>query len=180
MEKTKTLAGTWKKSLELLLKQLTNELGGRPRVAVVGVGNLLRSDDAAGMLAVRSLSQADVITSRDRLLLREAGHAPENRTAELRHFAPDLVLFIDAAEMDEKPGTVRWISEEDMDGMSASTHSMPLSMLSRYLTLELDCKVILLGIQPASNEVGEIVSAEVSAAMDEIVSGLTESIETWI
>ena len=77
--------------------------------------------------------------------LCEAGHAPENKTGELRKFAPDLVLLIDAAEMGKEPGTVAWISEEDIDGMSASTHSLPLSMLAHYLTLELNCKVTIAG-----------------------------------
>ena len=39
--------------------------------------------------------------------------------------------------------------------MSASTHSLPLSILARYLILEINCTVTLLGIQPGSNDVGE-------------------------
>jgi Ni,Fe-hydrogenase maturation factor len=53
--------------------------------------------------------------------------------------------------------------------MSVSTHSLPLSMLARYLTLELHCMVALIGIQPKSNDVGEIVSTEVLQAVDVIV-----------
>src|ERR1051325_6034884 len=87
------------------------------------------------------------------VLIIEAGHAPENTTGELRKFAPDLVLIIDAADMGESPGTIQWIPEESIDGMSASTHSLPLSMLARYLRLEINCTVVLLGIQPNSNEV---------------------------
>ena len=93
----------------------------------------------------------------EHLLIIEAGHAPENTTGELRKFAPDLVLIIDTAEMDQHPGTVQWIPEEAIDGMSASTHSLPLSMLARYLTLDLHCTVTLLGIQPGTNEVDESV-----------------------
>jgi len=81
-------------------------------------------------------------------------------------------LIIDAAEMGETPGTVRWIPEESIDGMSASTHSLPLSMLARYLRLELDCQVILLGLQPGSNEVGERVSPEVLQAVHKVAEEL--------
>jgi hydrogenase 3 maturation protease len=84
--------------------------------------------------------------------------------------------MIDAAEMGEAPGTIRWILEDEIDGMSASTHSMPLSILTHYLQLAIDCDVRLLGIQVASNEVGEAVSPEVIQAIDEIVDELDRSI----
>lgn len=176
MEKSETLLHTWKTALNLLLKQLISESGKFPRIAVLGIGNTLRSDDAAGMLVACALSQRECAVDKDHLLIGEAGHAPENKTAELRKFAPNLVLLIDAADMSKAPGAVEWIPEESIDGMSASTHSLPLSMLARYLTLDLGCKVNLLGIQPASNEVGETVSVEVLQAVEEVVTGLDEAI----
>ena len=134
----------------------------------------MRSDDAAGVLVARGLANRDYAA--DYVLILEAGQAPENQTAELRRFAPGLVLIIDAADMGEMPGTIQWISEESIDGLSASTHSLPLSMLARYLKLELNCDVMFLGIQPASNEVGERVSEDVLQAVDEVVKGLNELI----
>jgi hydrogenase 3 maturation protease len=135
---------------------------------VIGVGNPLRSDDGAGVLVARRLAKR----ATDHLLVLEAGQAPENRTAELRRFAPGLVLIVDATDMGRTPGAIGWIPEECIDGMSASTHSLPLSMLARYLRMELSCSVMFLGIQPASNEVGERVSEEVLQAVDEIIDGL--------
>lgn len=132
----------------------------------------MRSDDAAGVLVARLLLQRDLAPEADRVLIIEAGHAPENRTGELRRFRPDMVLIIDAADMGETPGTVQWIPEESIDGMSASTHSLPLSMLSRYLKLELQCTVAVLGIQAASNDVGESLTPEVLDAINEIVDEL--------
>lgn len=109
----------------------------------------------------------------DSILVIDAGHAPENRTAELRCFLPEVVILIDAAEMGAEPGTIRWIGMEEMDGMSASTHTLPLSMLARYLTLELGCDVRLLGVQPQSNQVGGTMSRKVLQAVDEITEDLT-------
>lgn len=132
----------------------------------------MRSDDAAGVLVARALLQRELAADTDRVLIIEAGQAPENRTGELRRFRPDVVLIIDSADMGETPGTVQWIPEESIDGMSASTHSLPLSMLTRYLKLELNCSVAVLGIQAVSNEVGESVSAEVLHSINEIVNEL--------
>jgi Ni,Fe-hydrogenase maturation factor len=64
--------------------------------------------------------------------------------------------MIDAAQMDEVPGTVRLISYEDVTGVGASTHTLPLHILASYLTSELGCEITLLGIQPVSVEFGEI------------------------
>lgn len=164
------MQNSWNQSLSLLLSRLTAELGRPPRAAILGIGNPFRCDDAAGILVARALHE--LLSDTDDLLIVEAGHAPENRTAELRRFAPDLVLFVDAADMGERTGAIQLIPEEFIDGMSASTHSLPLSMLSRYLTLELNCRVVLLGIQPGSNELGEVVHPEVVQAVNEITDKL--------
>ena len=65
---------------------------------------------------------------------------------------------------------------DEIEGMSASTHTLPLSMLAKYLTLELNCKIALLGIQPKANDVGAIVSKEVADAIDIVVKSLLELI----
>jgi hydrogenase maturation protease HycI len=104
------------------------------------------------------------------LLILEGGLAPENQTGKIRAFQPELVLFIDAAQMDEPPGTIRWIPLDSIDGMSASTHSMPLSILAHYLTLEFSCQVAVLGIQPAQNAIGSGLTPPVRAAVARIVT----------
>ena len=175
MDETKTLPATWKTALPQLLRQPVNKSANPPRLAILGIGNEMRSDDTAGVLIARSLSQR---VSTDQVLILEGGPAPENRTGELRRFAPDLVLIVDAADMGEPSGAVLWISEDDVDGMSASTHSLPLSMLVHYLKLELNCDVRLLGIQVRSNEVGERMSEGVSRAVEQVVDGLEELIRT--
>lgn len=170
MEKRKTLPHSWKRSLNKLLERSTAQPA---RIAILGIGNPLRSDDAAGALVARELGKSRLIQDLDFIRVLEAGHAPENCTAELRRFAPTTVILVDAAQMNEAPGTIRWIRMDELDGLSASTHTMPLSLLAKYLTLELDCDVELLGIQPRSNEVGETVGEAVLQAVDEVVQELT-------
>ena len=169
MEKMKISNISWQTSLHQLLSQLKSNSGEPPRVAIVGIGNNLRNDDAAGMLVARALLHRECAADTPHLLVIQAGHAPENVTGELRSFAPQIILLIDAAEMRDVPGAICWVPIQSIEGMSASTHSLPLSMLARYLTLELHCMVALIGIQPKSNDVGEVVSAEVLHAVDVVV-----------
>ena len=166
------MPSSWKTSL----KHLLHHLRANPRIVVVGIGNTLRSDDSAGILIARALMQSGSLKGLETVHVMDAGHAPENCAAELRRFAPAIVLLIDAAELYDVPGTIHWIEMDELDGMSASTHSMPLSMLAAYLTLELNCNMALLGIQPKSNDVGEIISREVSEAAKIIVEELVESL----
>ena len=104
----------------------------------------------------------------------EAGQAPENITAELRRFSPRVVVLIDAAQMDIEPGQIAWIPWETITGMSASSHSLPLSMLAHYLELEFSCRVYLLGIQPVQNMPYGDMSLSVQSAIDDIVQTLYE------
>jgi hydrogenase 3 maturation protease len=155
---------------------LLSQQEAKPRIALVGIGNVFRSDDAAGILIADRLIESRSISNLNTVLVIDAGHAPENSTADLRRFAPNVVLLIDAADMEEAPGTIRWIEMDEIEGMSASTHTLPLSMLAKYLILELNCKIALLGIQPKSNDVGEVISKEVADAVDIVIEGLVASI----
>ena len=142
----------------------------------MGVGNDLRGDDSAALVEVREII-ARGLTSEFFLPL-EGGPAPENITATLRKFQPEQVIFLDAAHMDEPPGTIRWIELNTIDGMSASSHSLPLSILAEFVELEFNCSVMVLGIQPEQNEVGETLSEPVRRAVAEIVEAFTPAVST--
>ncbi len=104
-------------------------------------------------------------------LLVEAGQAPENFSGTLRRFQPDLVILIDAADMGQPGGSVACLDWREADGWSASTHSLPLNMLSAFLVSELDCQVMVLGIQPVQIGMDQPISHEVEFAVKEIVAG---------
>jgi hydrogenase 3 maturation protease len=159
----------WHTSLSQKLKPNAKH-GSTPRVAVVGIGHELRGDDAAGLAVARAL-QGALGQDKDWLVI-DAGSAPENQTGALRRFGPDVVLFIDAAQMDKAPGVIQWLSWEETEGISASTHTLPLSVLARYLIGELGCEVALLCIQPADDAIGVALSPSVTKAVDSIVSAL--------
>lgn len=139
------------------------------RTALVGIGHELRGDDAAGLAVAQGLRPLAC----EQLLIVEGGHAPENHTGALRRFAPDLVLLVDCAQLDERPGSIRWLSWEETTGLSASTHTMPPYMLARYLAIMLNCEVALIGIQPADTALDAALSPPVQTAVNEIVERVT-------
>jgi hydrogenase 3 maturation protease len=144
------------------------------RVAVLGVGNDMKGDDGAGVWVVRALA-ARTPTAPGVLLL-DGGTAPENFTGPLRRFRPDLVVEIDAAHLDRPAGTVEWVDWRDADGMSASTHTLPPSVLARFLSADLGCRVALIGMQPATLEFGHGLSPDVAAAVER----LADQLSAWL
>lgn len=140
------------------------------RIAVVGVGNTLRGDDAAGVWVVRAI--AERLQAAPDVLLVDGSTAPENFTGPLRRFRPNLVIEIDAAHLGEPAGTIAWVDWRDADGLSASTHTLPPSVLARFLSADLGCRVSLLGIQPATVEMGEGLSPDVAEAVDRLARQL--------
>ena len=141
-----------------------------PRVAILGVGHELNGDDGAGLAVAQALEGR--LACQNRLLVIEAGPAPENQTGRLRAFGPDLVLIVDAAQMDAAPGTVRLVPWQATTGISASTHTLPLHLLAKFLTHELGCDVALLGLQPVHNRVDAPLSDAMRAVVDRVVDDL--------
>ncbi len=89
--------------------------------------------------------------------------------------APDFILLVDAADMGEEPGTVRWLEWESVANVGGSTHSLPLTVVVRYLIEELGCEIGLLGIQPLKLPLlGRPLSDEVQAAVGTVVRAIGE------
>lgn len=137
------------------------------RVAVVGVGNTLRGDDGVGVFLVRELKQ--YLDTSSALLIIEAGQAPENFVGQLRHYRPDFVLFVDAAQMEGRPGSVGVWSYEQCGGNPVSTHALPLSMVCAYLHAQVDCEIVILGVQPEVLGYFDGLSPQLETALEEIV-----------
>jgi hydrogenase 3 maturation protease len=121
-------------------------LGGATRLAVLGVGSELRSDDAAGMLAAERLERA--FPRRADFLVAKGGSAPENLTGPIAEFGPSHLVVVDCADLGLAPGSVRTMRVVGLGGLSASTHSLPLRIVVDYLVARCSCEVVMVGIQP--------------------------------
>lgn len=135
------------------------------------MGNVLRGDDAAGVEFARGFKRL-TRSNPSSVLVIDAGTAPENYTGPLRAFKPGLVLLVDAAQLNERPGSVRLLDARQTGGLDASTHTLPPYLVARYLSTELDCEIALLGIQPADDTLGAPLSPHVRAAVTRAVHEL--------
>jgi hydrogenase 3 maturation protease len=174
----KTLKASWQEQLDRISQnaaQTRLSVTAAPttlKVALVGVGSELNGDDAAGVQVARRINKATGMPAA--FIAIDAGSIPENASGVLRKFKPDLVIIVDAAALGEKPGTISWLDPEMIDGMSASSHTLPLSVLGGYLEQELGCRVAYLGIQPEQLEFAAELTSSVEDAVDEIVRGFID------
>ena len=138
------------------------------KIAVLGVGNDLRSDDGLGLVIVDGLKHMQG----PNLLVENVGSVPEAFASNLTDFGAEKVIMVDAADMLRPPGHIELITKDRIGGITISTHRMPLSLLMQYLEDRTGAQTILLGVQPKNIEFGEGLSPEIQTVTEKIISTL--------
>lgn len=126
----------------------------------------MNADDSAGIHLARALHAG--LGDRPDLLILEGGTFPENTTGPLRKFNPRLVLMVDAADLGLAPGSIELVDLDTVRGYSASSHSLPLSVLGQYLRAEIGSEVSLLCVQPSSLEFDRPMTPTIARAIEEV------------
>ncbi len=134
------------------------------------MGNDMRGDDSAGPIVAEKL--ASIVDKNPNIMVINAGTVPENYTGLIRTESPTHIIFIDAVEMNLKPGTLRLVQGHEIANYSISTHAMPLSFMIKYLKSFSDADIILIGIQPKSLEMFDEISKELERGIEELMKDL--------
>jgi len=145
------------------------------KVVILGIGNILRSDDGAGSVL------AGRIKGKVPFVVFDAEEAPENYLEKIIQEKPDTVLIIDTVDFDGKPGEFKFLPAQDIKAVNLfATHNASISLTINYLQSNLKADIIILIIQPKSIVFGDKLSPEVTNALDELegwFSRLTRSVK---
>ncbi len=133
------------------------------RIAIMGIGNIMRGDDSLGVHLLNSLQLAS-LSPDVRLFACEM--APENFLGPVTEFQPDTTLMVDAAEIGEPPGSVRLVDAGEIEDSGLTTHTLSLRLVATMLESATNAKVVLLAVQPGVRGFGTQVSAEVCETLD--------------
>jgi hydrogenase maturation protease HycI len=155
---------------------LRREVRQSARVAVIGVGNVGRGDDAAGALVARKLLAGRGALPKTALVI-DAGDVPENCTGVVRVFKPDLAVIVDSARAGRPPGAVFLIDPAEVAEEDISTHRVPLSRLACYIRETMGSRVLILGIEPSSLEEGAAVIPAVGRAVKRVAEALRQALD---
>ena len=149
----------------------------RANVLILGIGNLLLSDEGVGVHAVRCLAQ-EVLPPGVEIL--DGGTSGADLVDHLE--GRTKVVVIDAASGDGPPGTVYRCEARELleqEG-SLSLHEFGLAD-SLHMAERLGCapqRVVVLGVQPATMEPGLELSPEVESVLPGILKlALAEATE---
>ena len=149
-----------------LLERLESWRGRR--AVILGVGNPLKGDDAAGPLVCELLGgplSAKVI---------DGGSAPENHLRPIREADPEVLLIVDAVDLAGQVGQIHLLGPEQVSRFSLSTHALSLHLLIDLLRRENDLAVHLIGIQVRHVQLGRPLSPEVNRAAHVLANTLRE------
>jgi len=136
------------------------------KVGLVGIGNRLKGDDAAGPELI------DRIAGHGRLQCLDAGVAPENYLEKIVGIKPDTVLLVDAVDFGGAAGSCRLFSPDQIKGGMLSSHALSLRMTCDYLQQRIPVRILVLGIQPAQVNMNGLLSQPVREAVDNLASEL--------
>jgi hydrogenase maturation protease len=150
-------------------------------IVVLGVGNVLMSDEAVGVRVIEGLIQrAEEFPSVEFI---DGGTAGLALLTLIEGY--DGLIAVDAASMDAPPGTVRTFEGEAMDAFlgsrSRSAHDIGLDDLLNAQRIRgmLPERRALVGIQPERLNLGENLSPPVAAALPEAEAAVAEVIGRW-
>jgi hydrogenase 3 maturation protease len=151
-------------------QQLWETLARRRRsnVVVLGVGNTLRGDDAAGPAVCERLS------GRVWPRVIDAGATPENYIGSVLEAAPDILLIVDAADFGGCPGEIRLCTPDQIRTPAFCTHALSLNLAIDLIRHERTLEVYLIGIQADGMRLGDGLSPAASGAVETLVSALLE------
>ena len=148
----------------------------KPRIVILGVGNLLRSDDGVGVHAAQALADdppgnAEVVDAGTDVLsalpfLENASHA----------------LIIDALRAGGEPGEIRVFRESDIACSEGARTAHAVNILSaRHLMTpgSLWPEIAILGVEPARLDYGLSLSPAVAASLPQLVRRCREVAASW-
>jgi hydrogenase 3 maturation protease len=151
-------------------ERLTEAFVGAPKIAILGIGNDLKADDGIGPYIIDQLQDHNP----PNVELINASTVPENFISHLIDTNPHLILLIDAALMQAEPGTIKLVDKDTIGGIAFSSHQLPLTFVIEYLEGNITTTILILGIQPFTDEFTHTLSEPVQKAAQEIITTLIE------
>lgn len=158
-----------------IIRQLNDFISGASRIAILGIGNDLRTDDGLGLFIVHELK-----TKHPNVFIENVGSVPEAFARPLAEFGAERVIMIDAADMRKPVGHMELVTKDRIGGIAISTHSMPLSFLMQYLEDQTSGKTILLGVQPQSIVFGEGLTPIIEEVSRKLISEIDSMLKNHL
>lgn len=152
-----------------------------PTTLILGLGNVLLTDEAVGAAVLAALEP--LATADPDLLLLDGGTLSFTLAGPIAEAA--RLIVVDAARMDQPPGSVRVLEGAAMDAQLSkhanNVHEVSLSDLFDIarLTDSLPARRALVGIEPERVDWGSELTPAVAAAVPAAVAQIQDLLARW-
>ncbi len=149
----------------MLIEQLEERLQGKKTV-ILGIGNPMRGDDGLGPALIERLQ------GKTKAILIDGGEVPENYLGPIEAAKPEVVLIIDAADLQASPGDVALIEMEQLSQTGISTHNASLGLFAKVVQTLTGAEILVLAVQPMYNSFGTPISEAVERTLEWVEQAL--------
>ena len=149
-------------------------------ILVLGIGNLIMSDDGIGVRVIQHLQ--DHYRFPSDVIILEGGTLGLDLLPRLDGI--DRLVIVDATETGGPPGTLVRLSGDELSmalKTKVSPHQMGLQDLLAVADLLGQCpgEIVLCGVQPASIAIGEFLSPPVAAQLAALADMVIRELAEW-
>jgi hydrogenase maturation protease len=141
------------------------------RAVVLGIGNTILSDEAAGVRAVEMLEQSYTIPAD--LQVIDGGTSGMEMIEDLSNL--DFLIVIDVVKTGSAPGTVVKIAGDEIPvffrkKLSPHQIALPDVLASLELLDAMPKEIVVLGVEPISLELGMDMTPDIAAKVPQLVA----------
>ena len=151
---------------EARLRAELEDVAGKGKVYVLGLGNTDRADDGAGVLVAQALKKPFPEFS------FSEHDGVEGTALDISERPGDAtVFFVDAANLKSPPGTIRVVRADDINDKEITTHRVAVALMATLLEKS-GKNVAVVGIQPGRIEFRGTVTSEVKDSVEIVTRAL--------
>ena len=143
------------------------------KTLILGIGNVLKGDDAAGPAVCRQLAEEKISAE-----IIDAGTVPENFIQPIVKKKPDNLLIIDAVDSGAETGSINIFEMEQLSSLAISTHTLSPRIFVDMIRGQIDVEVMFIGIQPGQRQFAQEMSKHVIQAVSELSKALAQVFPT--
>ncbi|MCI4445589.1 MAG: hydrogenase maturation protease [Candidatus Aminicenantes bacterium] len=156
-------------------KYLRKELRGMEKIVILGTGNALEADDAAGLYVASLLDSKLSRYQKSRIKVLRAYEVIDIYLKKIKRFKPTHLLIVDAVDLKKKPGTIM-VERLDTEKRRKRKIGGEFSNFLEKLSSETACKIYIIGLQPQRLDFGHPITPVMKEACRQVADFFTSLI----
>ncbi|MBC7363068.1 MAG: hydrogenase maturation protease [Candidatus Aminicenantes bacterium] len=153
-------------------KYLREELKGMEKIVILGTGNALEADDAAGLYVASLLDSKLSRYQKSRIKVLRAYEFIDVYLKKIKRIRPTHLLIVDAVDLKKKPGTIM-VERIEIENKRKKKIGNEFSNFLEKLSNEAASKIYIIGLQPERLDFGHPITPVMKEACRQVADFFT-------